>query len=1692
MKTFLARCIFFLLFFSFVQGNAQVINGSDTVCAGFRYGYKAIIPGAVTFTWTLPGGWYYLYGQGTDSVFVNCNLNATQIRVIGFDSAGVPVDTAFKLVHWGGGSGMHVVGHQTSYPPCYCYSSWWFSVVANTPFCPGGCGTGMPNPNVYFAVFDGPFSYWNYLGPTGPTTSVSPGPWGMTIYVYCIDTTFGLQNMILVGGGSCGNSNNSFTVPGDPPCDFQVLLDQNPDPVCVGDTFIITVNSAWAWGISNFSWQTFSSNVYIIGPYNDDTLTAILTYAGYAYISFYGTDALGCYTYGGSIVVNYSPCVPPIISFNAYPTFGCAGDCIYFSNNTLYANSYQWSFPGGNPSSSNFAYPNVCYPSPGQYSVTLTAYNIYGSSVMTQTNYINIGPITTVSVSPADSICNGQSTTLSASGANTYTWMPSASLSSSTGPTVTAQPTNTTTYTVIGNSSGCTATATVSVTVLPLPAVSVTPVQPICIGQSAALHANGAATTTYTWSPSSTLSATTGANVTANPTATTTYYVIGTSANGCTATSQVTVTVNPIPTVSVSAGDTVCSGQSALLVASGATTYSWSPSSSLSSSTGSSVTATPSATTTYTVTGNSLGCTASQQVTVMVNPLPALSVSPNDTICIGQSTQLTTTGASTYTWSPSATLSSSTGSSVSANPSSTTTYTVTGDLLGCTASSQVTVTVNPLPVISVSPDDTVCTGQSATLNATGASTYMWSPASSLSSSTAASVTANPASTTTYTVVGDLLGCTATSQVTVTVNPLPALSISPDDTICAGQSTSLNITGANTYSWSPSSSLSSSTASNVTANPSSTTTYTVVGDLLGCTATSQVTVTVNLLPVLSVSPNNTVCFGQSTVLIASGANTYLWSPSFTLSSSTGSSVTATPTSTATYTVTGDLLGCTSTSQVTVSVTPVPVVSVSFTDTICNGQSTQITAFGATSYTWSPAASLSATTGSSVTANPTSTTTYTVTGSANGCSSTTQLTLTVNPSPTFFVTPDDTICGGQSIALTAGGASAYTWSPSASLNTSTGPNVIANPSTTTIYTVTATGNNGCTASSQVTVTVNPPPALSVSPSLTVCYGQAVALMASGASTYIWSPAASLSSSTGSNVIATPLSTTTYTITATGNNGCTASSQVTVTVNPVPALSVTPSDTICTGQSIQLTATGANTYTWTPSATLSASTGSSVTATPSSATTYTVIGDLSGCTATAQVTITVSPYPTMLVSPDDTICTGQNIVLTATGANTYIWSPSASLSASVGSSVTANPSSTTTYTVIGNSLGCTVTSQVTITVNPSPVITVSSSLSICSGQPATLTAIGASTYSWSPAASLNTSTGSSVIANPTSTTTYTVTATAANGCTTSSQITVTVFPPPSVTVSPSITICKDDSTILSATGGITYAWSPAIGLSATTGPSVIASPISTTTYTVTGTDLNGCTATATMTVTVNLPPNVSASNNGPVCPGSPVTLIATGANSYLWQPGNMTTPSAVVYPLVTTTYSVTGTGGNGCSALATTIVIVNPLPNVTIDLSPIDTQCVYVNSVLLSGGSPVGGVYSGVTVVGNYFYPPAAGLGAHQITYTYTDQNGCTNTAMSAIYVDICTGIDNVDVDSGIEIYPNPGSGMFNIRITSASTHDFSLRIFDVTGRMVMKRAALEKTGQSLYSTVDLGGEPEGVYYMQIVSEHKVITAKVVIQR
>jgi hypothetical protein len=509
-----------------------------------------------------------------------------------------------------------------------------------------------------------------------------------------------------------------------------------------------------------------------------------------------------------------------------------------------------------------------------------------------------------LSVTPASaSICNGGSTTLSVNGANNFTWSPATGLSSTTGATVTASPTTTTTYTVTGSGGGCTATQTVTVTVTPGLGISVSPASAsICSGSSTVLSATGA--TSYAWSPSTGLSATSGANVTANPTSSTTYTVAG-SSGSCSGTQTVSVTVTPPIAVAVTpASADICIGGSTNLVASGATNYSWSPSTGLSATTGASVTANPSTTTVYTVNGTTGTCSGTQTITVNVGSTPTITISPAlATICSGSSTTLTANGATTYSWSPSTGLSSITGATVTANPATTTTYTVTGSSGTCVGTQTVVVTVNEASTFSLIQDpanfNNLCNGPIDLSVPAGYTNVSWSNSAStnaISVTTPGVYTAsarNPA------------GCIVSSnQVTFNQTVPPQVSITPtgSPSLCNGPVVLTATSGMTSYSWS--NGQTTPTISVSQAGDFSVLCY----DSQGCAGESPTTtVTGGDLPQVTISaPANTICPGETIVLTADpGFSSYSWNTGQTTQSITVNQA-------GSYSVTVQSNGCTGSS------------------------------------------------------------------------------------------------------------------------------------------------------------------------------------------------------------------------------------------------------------------------------------------------------------------------------------------------------------------------------------------------------------------------------------------------------------------------------------------------------------------------------------------------------------------------------------------------------------------------------------------------------------------------------------------------------------------------------------------------------------------------------------------------------------
>ena len=710
--------------------------------------------------------------------------------------------------------------------------------------------------------------------------------------------------------------------------------------------------------------------------------------------------------------------------------------------------------------------------------------------------------------------------------------------------------------------------------------------------------------------------------------------------------------------------------------------------------------------------GSPLSITVTGRTLEYTNTVTPITVS-STTICQGQSITANTSASYgvpnyTYNWSlnASGTPSVGTGAPATINfptAGTFTLYSIVTDACGNQITASRTITVNPAPTVTVN-SPTICAGGTATLNATGAGSYTWSPATNLSATTGATVTSTTPTTITYTVTGTASGCTGTATATVTVNPIPVVTVN-SPTICAGDPATLTATGADAYTWSPTTALSPTSGSPVTATPAATTTYTVTGTTNGCSGTATSTVTVNPDPVVTVN-SPTICPGDVATLNATGAASFTWSPATDLSATTGATVTSTTPTTTTYTVTGTTGNCSGTATATVTVAATPVVTVN-SETICTGASAILTATGAGSYTWSPATGLSATTGTTVTATPATTTTYTVTGTTGNCSGTATSTVTVNPNPVVTVN-SETICAGASATLTATGADSYSWSPATNLSSTIGSPVTANPPATTTYVVTGT-TNGCTGTANAIVTVNPNPVVSVN-SPTICAGSTATLNAAGAGSFSWSPATNLSATTGATVTSTTPVTTTYTVTGT-TNGCSGTATATVTVNPIPVPSAANNGPLCPGAQLNLTASGGGagaTYSWTGPSFSSPNQNPTIAAvTNANAGTYTVTVTENGCSATASTTVTVFPVASTAINPAGPFCIDNGVVTLTAASPGGTWSGTGITDPNAGTfdpAAAQQGSHVVTYTLPGN---CTSASTATIVVNELPTVAFSANV-------------------------------------------------------------------------------------------------------------------------------------------------------------------------------------------------------------------------------------------------------------------------------------------------------------------------------------------------------------------------------------------------
>lgn len=372
----------------------------------------------------------------------------------------------------------------------------------------------------------------------------------------------------------------------------------------------------------------------------------------------------------------------------------------------------------------------------------------------------------------------------------------------------------------------------------------------------------------------------------------------------------------------------ICIGDTSILTATGAVSYSWN-----TGETTASITVNPSVTTTYTVTGTSSdGSTSTDTITVTVNSIPIANAGADQTICEGEETTLNASGGNTYLWSNGAIT-----QNITVSPTSTTNYSVIVSQGSCSSTDEVMVTVKPRQTINAGNDVDIYLGESTTLTVVGTGNILWS-----TGETTASIIVSPSNTTTYTAsITEINGCTSTDDVTVTVVDNFAANAGADVAICEGESTMLTASGGTEYLWNT-----GETTASITVSPMSTTVYSVLVTQGSNSATDEVTVIVDSLPILQVSEDKTINLGEYVTLSVSGAYTYQWS-----NGATQPNIAVSPQQTTVYSVIGYTNDCSDIAQVTVNVTNSVVAYAGKDMTICNGDTQTLIANGGETYLWS---------------------------------------------------------------------------------------------------------------------------------------------------------------------------------------------------------------------------------------------------------------------------------------------------------------------------------------------------------------------------------------------------------------------------------------------------------------------------------------------------------------------------------------------------------------------------------------------------------------------------------------------------------------------------------------------------------------------------------------------------------------------
>lgn len=663
-------------------------------------------------------------------------------------------------------------------------------------------------------------------------------------------------------------------------------------------------------------------------------------------------------------------------------------------------------------------------------------------------------------------------------------------------------------------------------------------------------------------------------------------------------------------------------------------------------------------------------------------------------------------------------------------------------------------------------------------------------------------------------------------------------------------------------------------------------------------------------------------------------------------------------------------------------------------------------------------------------------------ANGCTATAQIQIGILPPPAIELGSDTTYCFGETVTLSAPpGLLSYEWNTGESTS-----DIFIN--TAGNYSVEVVDSEGCTATDSIFVDFYAELIVSMPLPPAVCQGDTVTLdPGQNFATYLWNDL-----STGSTLTVTTDGF--YSVSVADSNGCTASGSVLVIFEQVPVVDLGSDLTLCGGSQITLDAgTGFFTYLWSDG-----SFGQTLDVTTAGVYSVTVSFG-GGCTGTDEIVVTTEPF--ISLGPDATGCSGSDITLDpGSGYTTYLWSNGST-------SQTINVNTAGTYTVTVTDInGCINSDEIMVSFNTAPVVSLGNDIQTCDGDIIALNAgTGFFNYQWSDG-----SAGEFIQVSASGT--YTVTVTDFSGCTGTDDINVTFNALPVIQLGNDTVVCNGTTLVLDAGAGLsTYLWSDG-----SSGQQLSVTPPGS--YSVTVTDVNGCSNTDTINIGTLALPIVSLIGDTTLCDGDSILVDAgSGFTTYLWSDGsssqNLNITSAGIY-------TVTVTDANNCqSSSQVQIGYYAPLPIPTI------TQ----NGNTLISSSPSGnqwysipgGLIPGAT--GNTYEPGQNGTFYLIVTDTVT---GCVSEP-SFDYIFLFDGISETGGLS-FGLSPNPVATELNITLGDIPAGEVSIQVADLSGKVVISVA--ENSGPAF--KLDLSALSQGVYYVKVATSRSTGVRKVVVAR